>query len=84
MEAVATRSARPTDGPTALAVAAVFRPDVALLDIGLPGLDGHEVCGPPLAMRAARGIRVIAALTGYGQPADRERGTAHRAFHDTS
>jgi CheY-like chemotaxis protein/anti-sigma regulatory factor (Ser/Thr protein kinase) len=58
-------------GPQALEVAGTFRPDVALIDIGLPGMDGYEVArrlralgGPPMH---------LVALTGYGQPADRQR-----------
>jgi signal transduction histidine kinase/ActR/RegA family two-component response regulator len=43
-------------------------PDVVLVDIGLPGLDGYEVAR---RIRAARGSRVLlVALTGYGQPDD--------------
>ncbi len=46
-------------------------PDVALIDIGLPGLDGYEVARRARA-EAGRGVRLI-AVTGYGQPADRRR-----------
>jgi CheY-like chemotaxis protein len=58
------------DGPSALLVAENFHPDVALLDIGLPGMDGY-VLGECLR---ARGLahRII-AVSGYGQPADRSR-----------
>jgi CheY-like chemotaxis protein len=46
-------------------------PEIALVDVGLPGLDGYEVAR---RLRAAMGrsVRLI-ALTGYGQPEDRER-----------
>ena len=49
------------------------RPDVALVDVGLPGMNGYDVarCDPRSASPTAR-MRLI-ALTGYGQPADRER-----------
>ena len=55
------------DGHAAVSVAAAFRPDVAILDIGLPGIDGYQLAR---ALRAAqRRLRLI-ALTGYGQDAD--------------
>jgi two-component system, chemotaxis family, CheB/CheR fusion protein len=60
------------DGPEAVEKAATFQPDVILLDIGLPGLNGYE---------AARRIRdqqrhedlTLVALTGWGQDEDRDR-----------
>lgn len=59
------------DGPAALEVAASFRPDIAVLDIGLPVMDGHELA------RKLRGLLgravVLVALTGYGQDRDRAR-----------
>ena len=61
------------DGPAALRIAKVFKPEVCLVDIGLPAMDGYE-----LARRLreshdlASGARLI-AVTGYGQDADRER-----------
>jgi CheY-like chemotaxis protein len=60
------------DGATALAVAAELRPDVALIDIGLPDLDGYEVAR---RLRAAPGGRRmgLVALTGYGQPEDQRK-----------
>jgi signal transduction histidine kinase len=59
------------DGPAALVVAERFRPTVALLDIGLPGMDGYELVG---RLRAIFGDRChYVALTGYGQKEDRER-----------
>jgi CheY-like chemotaxis protein len=55
------------DGNAAVAVAAAFQPDVAVLDIGLPGIDGYELAR---ALRAGQpGLRLI-ALTGYGQDSD--------------
>jgi CheY-like chemotaxis protein len=58
--------------PSALEIAAEFGPEVVLLDIGPPGMDGYEVARQPRAERAARGI-VLLALTGYGQEEDRRR-----------
>ena len=57
------------DGPEALAVAARFRPEVAVLDVGLPVMSGYE-----LAKRLReRGDDVrLLAVTGYGQEHDRE------------
>jgi CheY-like chemotaxis protein len=45
--------------------------DVALIDIGLPGIDGYEVARQFRARRSDRRLRLV-ALTGYGRPADRQ------------
>jgi signal transduction histidine kinase len=58
------------DGPSALRMADEFRPDAALLDIGLPLMDGYELAG---RLRAQLGGIHLIALTGYGEAADRER-----------
>ena len=60
------------DGPSALRVAAEFAPEVALLDIGLPLMDGYELA---LRLRALPGLSQVrlVALTGFGQERDRER-----------
>jgi len=63
------------DGRAALGAAVSFRPDVVLLDLALPGMDGYEV---------ARGLRrlpdlgtlPIVALTGYASDEDRQRSEA--------
>jgi CheY-like chemotaxis protein len=60
------------DGPTALALVPDFSPDVVLLDIGLPVMDGFDVARRVLARHGAR-HPLLVAVTGYGQPADRER-----------
>jgi CheY-like chemotaxis protein len=65
-----------TDGPTALEVAREFGPDVALLDIGLPLMDGYEVGRRLRQGPGGAHVRLI-ALTGYGQESDYER--SHRA-----
>jgi CheY-like chemotaxis protein len=65
------------DGPTALAVAAAFRPALVLLDIGLPVMDGYEVAQ---RMRQQFSQMRLVALTGYGQ--DRDRAHAQAAGFD--
>jgi two-component system CheB/CheR fusion protein len=57
-------------GPTALAAAAAFAPEVVLLDIGLPGLDGYEVARS-LRQQHRTAKATLVALTGYGQEEDR-------------
>ena len=59
-------------GPTALAAALDYRPDVMLLDIGLPELDGLEVAKRIRQEPLLRDI-VLVAVTGYRQAADRQR-----------
>jgi signal transduction histidine kinase/DNA-binding response OmpR family regulator len=61
------------DGLQALSTAAEFAPEIVLLDIGLPLLDGYEVARRLRALPALQRARIV-ALTGYGQPADRQRG----------
>jgi len=65
------RSAK--DGLQALHVANEFRPDVVLLDIGLPLMDGYEVARRLRQTPQTAGALLI-ALTGYGQQGDRQRG----------
>lgn len=60
------------DGEQALAMAQAHRPEVVLLDIGLPGIDGYEVARR-LRARPTPERPVLVAVTGYGQPADRQR-----------
>jgi CheY-like chemotaxis protein len=60
------------DGRSALEIAAEFRPDVVLLDIGLPGMDGYEVAAR-LRSEAGCATTVLVAFTGYGQEEDRRR-----------
>jgi PAS domain S-box-containing protein len=59
-------------GPEALQRAPEFRPDVVLLDIGLPGLDGYEVARRLRATAGQKQVRIV-AVTGWGQPADHEK-----------
>jgi PAS domain S-box-containing protein len=60
------------DGPQALESFAAACPDVALLDIGMPGLSGYEVARRIRKAPGGAGVRLI-AITGYGQEGDRER-----------
>jgi PAS domain S-box-containing protein len=62
------------DGRSALAVADQIQPRVALVDIGLPGMDGYEVARQ-LRSSHPTGLRLL-ALTGYGQDSDRARSRA--------
>ncbi|MDB6161865.1 MAG: histidine kinase [Gammaproteobacteria bacterium] len=57
-----------------------FKPDVVLLDIGLPVLDGYEVAQRLRVFRWEQPIRIV-ALSGYGQQADREK-AARAGFDD--
>lgn len=59
------------DGPTALQIALDYRPDVVLLDIGLPGLNGYEVAKRIRQQPDFENV-VLVALTGYGQDSDRQ------------
>jgi CheY-like chemotaxis protein/anti-sigma regulatory factor (Ser/Thr protein kinase) len=61
------------DGQQALDCVEDFEPEIVLLDIGLPGLDGYEVARRLRQLPKARRAWLV-AVTGYGQPADRQRG----------
>jgi signal transduction histidine kinase/ActR/RegA family two-component response regulator len=69
------------DGRAGIEIAERVRPDVVLVDIGLPGIDGYEVARHLRAREAALGIewRII-ALSGYGQPED-VRQAEEAGFH---
>jgi CheY-like chemotaxis protein len=61
-----------SDGPTALALAALYRPDVILLDVTMPGMNGWAVAqylrGDPVTRNA-----YIVGVTGYASDLDRQR-----------
>jgi len=62
------------DGPQGVALALAVRPQAALIDLGLPGLDGYEVARQ---VRAALGDQILLiALTGHGQTEHRRRTSA--------
>jgi PAS domain S-box-containing protein len=63
------------DGPEALATAQHFRPQVVVLDIGLPEMDGYEVARRLRGEAQMQDVMLI-ALTGYGQNEDRQRAIA--------
>jgi PAS domain S-box-containing protein len=63
------------DGPSALQLVESFIPDVAVLDIGLPVMDGYELAERLRSIPALREARLI-AVTGYGQATDREKSAA--------
>jgi CheY-like chemotaxis protein len=63
------------DGRAGLRDAFNDRPELVILDIGLPGMDGYELAS---SLRAQPGLDALSlvALTGYGQPTDRARSSA--------
>lgn len=63
------------DGPVALSVFSEMKPDVVLLDIGMPGLTGYEVARRLRQMPSGASVRLI-AITGWGQDVDKERAYA--------
>jgi CheY-like chemotaxis protein len=67
------------DGPMALGMAAALRPDIVLLDIGLPGMDGYELARRIRELPELGGVQLI-AVTGRGQEADRQAAEA-AGFH---
>lgn len=79
LELAGLQTAVTLDGPAALGNAALTPPQVVLLDIGLPGLDGYDVAR---RMRQLPGLAhcLLIALTGYGHQDDRRR--AHDAGFD--
>jgi signal transduction histidine kinase/CheY-like chemotaxis protein len=60
---------RAHDAPSALAIAAAFHPTVALLDIGLPVMDGYELARRLRETQGNESVQLV-AVTGYGQASD--------------
>ncbi|HJX26523.1 MAG TPA: ATP-binding protein [Thermoanaerobaculia bacterium] len=60
------------DGVAAVETAATFEPDVALLDIGMPGLNGYEVAHSLRGQPAGKRMTLV-AITGWGQEEDKRR-----------
>jgi signal transduction histidine kinase len=69
LEALGHRTQIARDGEAAIEAARTFEPDLGLLDIGLPAMDGYRLAR---LLRADRDIPLV-AVTGYGQDADRQR-----------
>lgn len=63
------------DGASALTLASSRRPEVMLVDIGLPDIDGYELARRIRGDASLGAVRLV-ALTGYGQREDRERAFA--------
>ena len=61
------------DGLAAVEATARFAPDIVLLDIGLPGLNGYEAAMQMRQLNGSRPRPTLVALTGWGQQQDRER-----------
>jgi signal transduction histidine kinase len=68
-----------SDGAQAVAIAQVFAPQVAVLDIGLPGMSGYELARR-LGQGAGAAPALLIALTGYGHKEDRAR-SSDAGFH---
>jgi CheY-like chemotaxis protein len=68
------------DGKSAIELIVSTRPEVAIIDIGMPGLDGYAVARRVRAELAGQSPRLV-ALTGYGREEDREK--ARRAGFDS-
>jgi PAS domain S-box-containing protein len=79
LEALGHTTVVARDGPQGLRLALEARPDLVLLDIGLPGMSGYEVAR---AIRRRQGLRqiVLIALTGWGAQSDQEQ--SHEAGFD--
>ncbi len=60
------------DGVQAVTMTDVFRPDVVLLDLGMPGIDGYETARRLRALKNEPPLRII-AVTGWGQDVDRKK-----------
>jgi CheY-like chemotaxis protein len=63
------------DGSAALELVRSFRPQLAILDIGMPGMDGYEVARRLRAEDEFAPLKLV-ALTGWGQDGDRQRSRA--------
>jgi CheY-like chemotaxis protein len=69
------------NGPSALAILQTWWPDAAILDIGLPGMDGYQVAKFIRAHSVERSKPLLIALTGFGRDEDRRRCAAEGMDH---
>jgi two-component system CheB/CheR fusion protein len=72
LQSLGHRTATEYDGESALERAQTFEPHVVLLDLGMPGVDGFEVCRRLRASATASRARIV-AMTGWGREQDRAR-----------
>lgn len=70
LESIGVNAQTVNGGPAALAAIPNYQPNVILMDIGMPGMDGHEVARRIRSQPQFNGIKLI-ALTGWGQEKDR-------------
>jgi CheY-like chemotaxis protein len=75
VQAMGGEAATAYSGRDGLQRAAEFNPDVVLLDIGMPEMDGYETCRRLRAHPAGEAAYIV-AVTGWGQLSDRERALA--------
>ena len=75
LESLGHEIATEYDGQTGLERAQAFAPDIVLLDLGMPGVDGFEVCRRLRASDSGSTLRII-AMTGWGREQDRSRTVA--------
>ena len=74
LESLGHRVLTAADGPQGVALGLKHQPEVVLIDLGLPGLDGYEVARAVRAGPVGKSV-VLIAVTGYGQVEDRRRST---------
>ena len=72
LDCLGTEARAAYDCEQALRLAVSYRPTVALLDIGMPGMDGYELAARMRATPALNGMKMV-ALTGWGQSDDRKK-----------
>jgi CheY-like chemotaxis protein len=75
LETVGQKVWKAHDGTSAVEIARAQHPDVVLLDIGMPGIDGYETARRMRSCPELHGVTLV-ALTGYGQDRDREKARA--------